>query len=72
MIRALARLLTKTLIELGLVLFLAGGLLLFLAYRLVRRIVTDREDSLESLTGPLMRIAGGVAELAAILRQTRS
>jgi hypothetical protein len=69
MIRALVRLLAKTLLELGLVFFLVGGLLLFVAYRCVRRVVTDREDSLESLSGPLLHIAGGVAELAAVLRK---
>lgn len=72
MIRAAVRLLARSLIELGLVLFLVGGLLLFAAYRITRRIFTDREDALESLSGPLMRIAGGFAELAAILRHTRS
>ena len=68
MIAALVRMLARTLIELGLVLLVAGGLFLFLAFRFIRRLTVGGEDVLEQYSSPLMKIAGAVAELAAITR----
>lgn len=69
MLQALARFLARVLVEFGLVLLLAGGLLLFVAYRLVRRLVTEREDALESYSRPLLRLAGALAELVAVTQK---
>jgi hypothetical protein len=46
-IRALSRLLALALLELALTCLMAGGLLLFCAWRFTRRLVTDQPDRLE-------------------------
>lgn len=64
MLQALARFLARTFVEFGLLLLLAGGLFLYLAFRLVRRLVTEREDTLESYSRPLVHLLHALVELA--------
>jgi len=71
MIRAFLALLARTLIEFGLLFFLVGSLILFLSFRLVRRLTVGGEDTLESYSRPLMHLASAVAELVAVAK-TRS
>lgn len=59
MIRTLAQLVARTLVELALVLLLTAGLALFLAYRILRRAVTPGEDRLERFA----RQIGGAGRL---------
>lgn len=71
MIRALATLAARTILELGLVLIIGGGLLLFVAFRLGRRLVNMDDAGLERYSGPLIRLGQACAELAAA-RKTRT
>lgn len=66
MIAAAARFLARVLVEFGLVLVLAGGLLLFVAFRTVRRFVVSGEDPLESYSRPLVHLLHALVELAGV------
>lgn len=68
MIQAASRFLARVLVEFGLVLLLAGGLLLFVAFRTLRRLVREDEDTLEGLSRPLVHLLHALVELATAAR----
>ncbi len=65
MIAAGVRGLARSLVELGLLFCVAGGLLIFLAYRLIRRFLVTGEDRLEEVGRPAILLLSLVAGLAA-------
>jgi hypothetical protein len=69
MLAALGRFLARVLIEFGLLLLLAGGLLLFLAFRTVRRLVVSSEDPLEEYSRPLVHLLHALVELGSVARR---
>lgn len=68
MLERLLRFLARVFVEFGLVLILAGGLVLFLAFRMVRRLVVEEEDRLEGLSRPLVHLLHALVELAGAVR----
>lgn len=65
MIRAVLRLLVRSLVDLGLVCALLAGLLLFTSYRILRRLATDDPSELERHASTLLAALGTAAALAA-------
>jgi hypothetical protein len=65
-IRTLAALLTRSLLDVGLVLVAVAALFGYLGYRITRRIITTGTDPLEELSG---RLATGLRFLAAVDRR---
>lgn len=72
MIAHASRFLARVLVEFGLLLLLAGGLLLYLAFRNVRRLVREDEDRLEGLSRPLVHLLHALVELAGAVRESRT
>lgn len=68
MIASASRLLARSLLELALVLVLVGAGVGYLAFRILRRLVTDEPDRLEELAGR----AGAVLALLAAASSRRS
>ena len=68
MILGIGRLVARSLLELALALIILGGLVGYLAYRILRRVVTDEPDRLEQLAGR----AGVVLALVAAAAQKRT
>lgn len=68
MLERLLRFLARVFVEFGLVLLLAGGLLIYLAFRTARRLVLEEEDRLEGISRPLVHLLRDVIELAGALK----
>jgi hypothetical protein len=67
---AASRLLARSLLEVAIALIVLGGLVGYLAFRVLRRLVTDHPDRLEELAGRAGVILSLVAAAAA--RRTRT
>lgn len=71
MIRVALRLLARSLVDLGFVSLLASGLLLYTAWRILRRLATDNPSDLEEYARVLFAAVGTAAAAAARANRTR-